>query len=368
MQGFLSARSDSFLLAFSGVFMYNQCKGVIPMYTRIGAMLLCVSLLAALLQGCNALKPTQPATVPESTTTAPVTTQPTTAPQTTEPETTVPVTTVPPTTQAPTTLPATTVPPVTAAPTTQPVNTGEMIGSLYTRGQLMAMENVRKDYGHGSLTPGVRPNNPINCQAAYGQYGGNFIGPDDNRVYLTFDCGYEHTVNGIRVTEMILDALKEKDAKAVFFVTDYYCHQSPDLIRRMIDEGHAVGNHTSNHPVMPGQSIDKMVYEVTSLHNYVLENFGYTMKLFRPPTGAYSTRSLAVVQSLGYKTVNWSFAHVDWDPANQPANETALTRVVNGAHNGTIYLLHAVSLTNAQILGEAIDQIRGLGYEFALFE
>jgi peptidoglycan-N-acetylmuramic acid deacetylase len=243
-----------------------------------------------------------------------------------------------------------------------------MIGSLYTRGQLMAMENVRKDYGHGSLTPRERPKNPLNCQAAYGQYGANFIGPDDNRVYLTFDCGYEHTVNGQRVTEMILDALKEKDAKAVFFVTDYYCHQSPDLIRRMIDEGHAVGNHTSNHPVMPGQSIEKMVYEVTSLHNYVLENFGYAMKLFRPPTGAYSTRSLAVVQSLGYETVNWSFAHVDWDPANQPAYEAALTRVVNGAHNGTIYLLHAVSLTNAQILGEAIDQIRGLGYEIALFE
>ena len=332
---------------------------------------LLLALLMLSVTACTAVETTVPTTTKPIETTA-ATTLETTAPTTEAPTTEAPTTEAPtteaPTTEAPTTLPPTTLPPATQPPTTVPVNTSEMIGSLYTRGELMAMENVRKDYGHGALTPGVRPNNPVNCQSAYGQYGGNFIGPDDNRVYLTFDCGYEYTENGKRITEMILDVLKEKDAKAVFFVTDYYCRQSPDLVRRMIDEGHTVGNHTSNHPVMPGQSIEKMVYEVTSLHNYVLENFGYTMKLFRPPTGAYSTRSLAVLQSLGYKTVNWSFAHVDWDPANQPAYEAALTRVVNGAHNGTIYLLHAVSLTNAQILGEAIDQIRGLGYEIALFE
>lgn len=329
------------------------------MHTRIGSAVLAVCLLACVFTGCGSNATTEP---PRTTQTV------TTLPETTSSATTLPPTTAAPTTLPPTTLPPTTVAPTTLPPTTVPVNADEMIGSLYTRGQLMAMENVGKAYGHGSLTPGVRPTNPVNCQAAYGQYGGNFIGPDDKRVYLTFDCGYEHTVNGKRVTEMILDTLKEKEAKAVFFVTDYYCHQSPDLIRRMIDEGHAVGNHTSNHPVMPRQSIDKMAWEVMSLHNYVLENFGYTMTLFRPPTGEYSTRSLALVQSLGYKNVHWSFAHVDWDTNAQPSYESALNRVVNGAHNGTIYLLHAVSETNAQILGEAIDQIRGLGYEIALFE
>ena len=109
--------------------------------------------------------------------------------------------------------------------------------------------------------------------------------PNGKVIYLTFDCGYEYTAtddNGqqYRVTERILDVLKEKNVKAVFFVTMYYCKMNPDLVQRMIDEGHAVGNHTNNHPVMPAQTIDKMVYEVTSLETYVKENFGgYQMTL-----------------------------------------------------------------------------------------
>ena len=347
------------------------------MHIRSLALLLAVCLMLTILPACNAPQATTAATeqpdttqpvttVPPTTeaptTEAPTTEAPTTAPETTAPETTAPVTTIPETTVPPTTEAPTTVP-----PTTVPVNYSEMIGSLYTRGQLMAMENTNKGYGCGTITPGQRPSLPVNCQEAYGQYAGNFIGPDDNRVYLTFDCGYEHTVDGKRVTEMILDVLKEKDVQAVFFVTDYYCRQSPDLIRRMIDEGHSVGNHTSNHPSMPNQSIDTMVRETMSLHQLVQDTFGYTMNLFRTPKGEFSTRSLAVTQSLGYKSVHWSFAYADWNTSSQPSYDAALNNVVSSAHNGCIYLLHAVSLTNAQILGEAIDQIRDNGYVFALF-
>ena len=173
----------------------------------------------------------------------------------------------------------------------------------------------------------------------------------------------------MRVTEWILDVLKEKETKAVFFVTMPYCKSNPDLVRRMIDEGHAVGNHTNNHPVMPSETIDSMVYEITSLHDYVEQNFNYTMTLFRFPTGEFSARSLAVVQSLGYKSVHWSFAYADWTPTATPQNtESAKANILDSAHNGAIYLLHAVSTTNAYVLSDVIDGLIAKGYVPTLFQ
>lgn len=233
----------------------------------------------------------------------------------------------------------------------------------------MNMENVAKGYGPGKSTNGSRPAYASGNQTAYGKYGTYFIGEDVPTVYLTFDCGYEYTTpDGVRVTSKILDTLKEKNVKAVFFVTMWYCKSAPDLVQRMIDEGHVVGNHSNNHPVMPDQTIDTMVYEVTSLHDYVKEHFGYEMTLFRPPTGAFSTRSLSVVQSLGYKNVLWSFAHADWEVKNQPALESSKKNIIDSAHNGAIYLLHAVSTTNASVLGEVIDGIQSKGFEIGLLQ
>lgn len=304
--------------------------------------------------------PTQPTTVPTEPTTVP--TEPTTVP--TEP-TTVP--TAPPTAPTEPTAPLT-------DPATMPSETinDDLIGTKYTRRQLMAMDNTGHGYGPGKAENGKRPPYPDPLQDKYGKYDANFIAPDNGNIYLTFDCGYEHyakDANGksYRVTEKILDVLKEKDVKAVFFVTMYYVKDQPDLVRRMIDEGHTVGNHTNNHPVMPNQTIDKMVYEITSLHDYVKEKFDYEMNLFRFPTGEYSTRSLAVVQSLGYKTVHWSFAYVDYDTENQPNPTNALDRVTSSHHNGAIYLLHAISTTNASILGDAIDFFVAEGYNLELF-
>lgn len=314
--------------------------------------------------------PTQPTTVPTKPTEPP--TEPTAAP--TEPTEPATEPTTAPT--QPTTVPTepTTVPTEpTEKPTvpSEPIN-DDPIGTLYTRRQLMAMSNEGHGYGPGTTSGGKRPTYPGPLQEKYGKYDANFIAPDNGNIYLTFDCGYEHTAtdangNKYRVTEKILDVLKEKNVKAVFFVTMYYVKDQPDLVQRMIDEGHTVGNHTNNHPVMPAQTIDKMVYEIQSLHDYVKEKFGYEMNLFRFPTGEYSTRSLAVVQTLGYKTVHWSFAYVDYETENQPSRQKALERVTSSHHSGAIYLLHAISTANASILGDAIDFFRAEGYNLELF-
>lgn len=244
---------------------------------------------------------------------------------------------------------------------------------LYTRQELESLSTESYGYGPGRTSGGKRAPYAESDQLKYGQYGANFIAPDNGNIYLTFDCGYEYTAtdeNGskYRVTEKILNVLKEKNVKAVFFVTMDYVTSEPDLVQRMIDEGHAVGNHSNNHPVMPDCTIDKMIYEVTSLHEYVLEHFGYEMHLFRPPTGQFSIQSLAVVQNLGYKNVHWSFAYADYYTDNQMDVSEALALVTNSHHSGAIYLLHAVSTTNAALLGDAIDFFIAEGYNIALFD
>lgn len=238
----------------------------------------------------------------------------------------------------------------------------------------MAMENNERGYGPGPQKPeyNYRPEYAIGEQSRYGKYGANFIAPDNGNIYLTFDCGYEYTATidgkSVRVTEWILDTLKEKNVKGVFFITMDYVVKQPDLVQRMIDEGHAVGNHSTTHPNMTKCSLDKMVSEIMTLHDYVLSNFGYKMHLFRPPEGAFSTRVLAVVQTLGYKTVHWSFAHADWNTSNQPDVQASYNSIVGKAHSGAIYLLHAVSVTNATVLGDAIDAFRSKGYTLELFQ
>ncbi len=274
----------------------------------------------------------------------------------------------------------TTTPPTqpSTAPTTPPTTgSSDIPGSigLYTRAELEALDNTPSGYGPGPNREHLnnRPEYAVGEQKRYEKYGANFIAPDNNNIYLTFDCGYEYYTTDkdgkkVAVTTMILDTLKEKDVKGVFFVTMAYVKAEPETVQRMIDEGHVVGNHTNNHPVMPTLSIDKMVDEVMSLHNYVLEHFGYKMTLFRPPTGEFSIRSLAVVQNLGYKNVHWSFAYGDYTPSNQPDVQESLNNVLKKAHSGAIYLLHAVSTTNAALLGDAIDGFRNAGYNIALFQ
>ncbi len=206
------------------------------------------------------------------------------------------------------------------------------------------------------------PTSCIEFQQKYGKYNASFIKEDcGNTIYLTFDEGYE---NGY--TSAILDVLKEKNVPAVFFVTGDYVEASPELVERMIEEGHAVGNHTLTHPSMPLLSEEEMASEINELDSLVEEQFGYQMNLFRPPKGEFSEESLAVTQAQGYQSVFWSFAYADWDTNDQPNPEEAVKTLTERLHPGGIYLLHAVSSTNAEILGEFIDNARAAGYEFAL--
>lgn len=219
-------------------------------------------------------------------------------------------------------------------------------------------------WGPGSHTDeNGRPLEPISLQDKYSHLGAYFIAPDNKNIYLTFDEGYE---NGF--TSAILDTLKEKNVSAVFFITMDYATKNHDLIRRMIDEGHIVGNHSNHHPNMTTISDSDAADEIMSLHNYVLENFNYDMWLFRPPEGAFSERTLAVTHEQKYLSLFWSFAYRDWEVDNQPDNQTALNKMTSQLHGGAIYLLHAVSKTNTEVLGTFIDTAETQGYTFSKFD
>ena len=215
----------------------------------------------------------------------------------------------------------------------------------------------------GPATNMDEKNRPIAClqlQEKYGQYNVNFIGPDEKKIFLTFDEGYE---NGN--TAALLDVLKEKNAKAVFFVTGHYVETNPELVQRMIDEGHIVGNHSYAHPVYHKLTPEEMYQDLKKIHDMVQEQFDYSMFLFRYPQGEFSEQSLAVLQDAGYQTAFWSYAYNDWDQNNQPDPEVAYEKLVKAVHPGAIYLLHAVSETNTEILGDFIDEVRSQGYEIA---
>lgn len=214
-------------------------------------------------------------------------------------------------------------------------------------------------WGPGNITNHQRPTDPENLQAAYSLLGASFLLPDSKQICLTFDEGYENGYTGA-----ILDTLKEKKVQAIFFVTYDFASQNPDLIKRMISEGHIVGNHTYRHYTMDEVTEEAATEEIVYLHQYIQKNYNYQMKYFRFPKGEFSEATLALAKSLGYKSVFWSFAYEDWDTENVMNPQDALKKVTESTHPGAIYLLHAVSSTNAEILGDAIDNIRQQGYTF----
>ncbi len=192
------------------------------------------------------------------------------------------------------------------------------------------------------------------------EYEGLAMGNKDEKVvYLTFDMGYE-----AGYTEKILNVLKENDVKATFFITAHYVNTHPELVKRMIDEGHIIGNHTVNHKSMPDLSEKEITDEIMKLHAAIYEKFGYEMKYIRPPKGEYSERTLAIMKNLGYTTVMWSFAYDDWDEAKQGREEYGKQKVLENVHNGEIMLLHGTSKDNSNILDSCIKEIKSMGYEF----
>ncbi len=179
-------------------------------------------------------------------------------------------------------------------------------------------------------------------------------------MYLTFDNGYEYK----NLTANILDTLKAKNVKAAFFVTLSYAKQNPQLIKRMIDEGHIVGNHSATHPSFPDLTRSQMAQEIVTLENYFRENFSYTSEYFRFPSGEYSECALELVTSIGFKSIFWSVAYSDWDTANQNGGDYAFSTVVSRFHPGAVILLHAVSQDNSDALGKIIDEAHNQGYTF----
>jgi len=223
---------------------------------------------------------------------------------------------------------------------------------------VVAAENNPKGYGQGNIVDEYnRPIDAVAFNSEYSDIDACALSGDAKRIILTFDQGYE---NGY--TSRILDILKEKNTKAVFFLTGDYAKKEKELVRRMISEGHIIGNHGMTHASLPYLSENEIKEEVMSLHNYVLDEYGYEMQYFRCPCGEYSDFSLEVLHKLGYKTLFWSYAYVDWDTNNQPCADEAVEKLKNSAHGGEILLLHSVSSTNAQILGDVIDNFRQQGF------
>ncbi|MDD6043831.1 MAG: delta-lactam-biosynthetic de-N-acetylase [Eubacteriaceae bacterium] len=185
--------------------------------------------------------------------------------------------------------------------------------------------------------------------------------PEEKVLYLTFDAGFE---NGC--TAQILDVLKEENVPAAFFLVGTYIKGNPELVRRMVDENHIVGNHTMNHPDMSAIS-DKDAFsdELTQVEEIYRDVTGKEMlKYYRPPQGKFSFDNLSQAKELGYTTVFWSLAYVDWYVDQQPTREEAFEKLIPRTHNGAIILLHSTSKTNTKILGELIQKWKSEGYEF----
>lgn len=178
-------------------------------------------------------------------------------------------------------------------------------------------------------------------------------------LYLTFDSGYE---NGC--TASILDTLKEKNVPAAFFCTLTHIKDNPELIKRMIDEGHIVGNHSAKHPDFSRLSREQMANEIMLCENYLRKTYNYTSPFFRFPEGAYNECALELVGSIGFKSVFWSLSYEDWDPNMINGADFAFEKVTSRLHPGAIILLHSVSFDNRDALGRIIDYARENGYEF----
>ena len=208
---------------------------------------------------------------------------------------------------------------------------------------------------------GAAPSGPTSSEKLK-EYDAVFVGkPDEPVLYLTFDAGYE---NGY--TEKILDTLKKHDVKAAFFLVGNYLQKNADLVRRMVDDGHIVGNHTMNHPDMSSIT-DKEAFqkELTDLEDLFRQTTGKELpKYYRPPQGIYSEENLKMAQELGYQTVFWSLAYKDWDNNKQPTAEYALGKLIPRSHNGAVILLHSTSQTNADVLDELLTQWKSKGYRF----
>ena len=230
---------------------------------------------------------------------------------------------------------------------------------------LLGGELETGNWGLSFQSEGSAPIGPANYQTL-AKYDAAYLGDTAEKViYLTFDAGYE---NGC--TTKILDTLKAHNVSAAFFLVGNYMEKNADLVRRMVEEGHIVGNHTMHHYDMSKLS-DKEAFskELTDLENLFKEVTGKDLpKFYRPPQGTYSEENLKMAKELGYRTVFWSLAYVDWLNDDQPTKDEAFSKLIPRTHNGAVVLLHSTSSTNAEILDELLTKWESMGYRFESLE
>ena len=217
-------------------------------------------------------------------------------------------------------------------------------------------------WGLSFRTEGMPPVGPAGT-SQLAQYDAAYLGNTQEKVlYLTFDAGYENGCTG-----QILDVLKKHQVPAAFFLVGNYLQTNPDLVKRMVQEGHTVGNHTMRHPDMSKiSSKEAFAKELTELEALYQSITGEPMKkYYRPPQGIYSQDNLKMAKELGYKTVFWSLAYVDWRNDDQPTAEYAFSKLLPRTHNGAVILLHSTSETNAKIMDELLTKWKDMGYTFA---
>ena len=237
-------------------------------------------------------------------------------------------------------------------------------GKIEYEGDSGVMESAAGNWGLSFQEEGKPPIADVSAEEL-AKYNAYYIDNTEKKVlYLTFDAGYE---NGN--TPAILDALKKHNATAAFFIVGHYLESSPDLVKRMIDEGHIVANHSYHHPDMSGMGKEEFQKELGDLESLYRETFGQEMaKFYRPPQGKYSENNLKLARELGYKTIFWSLAYVDWNVDDQPTREDALEKLTKRVHPGAVVLLHTTSKTNGEILDEVLTKWEEMGYSFKSLE
>ena len=230
-----------------------------------------------------------------------------------------------------------------------------------------ALENTQallsaENWGLGFGSEGTQPSGTASSDKLK-EYNAYYVGDaGEKKIYLTFDCGYE---NGN--TSQILDALKKHDAPATFFVVGHFLESAPEMVKRMVEEGHTVGNHTYHHYDMSKIS-DPAVFqkEMDDVRTLFQETTGTEMAMYyRPPQGKYSETNLQMAKDLGYATFFWSLAYVDWNVDAQPSHEEAFSKLTGRIHPGAVVLLHNTSKTNGEILDELLTKWEEMGYHFA---
>ena len=211
-----------------------------------------------------------------------------------------------------------------------------------------------------------RPVFPNYVDSYIEKYNAYVIGSEEKEIYLSFNCGYEFN----NYTLDVLDILKEQNVKAVFFITGDYLRSSTDIVKRMKEEGHIVGNHGNTHAdlstLLSGE-IKKELVDFELCYKQVM-GVDYTDKFFRPASGRFTEESLKIATELNYTTVFWSLSYKDWETDNQPGKEIAYEKIMRSVHPGCILMLHTVSQSNVEALGDAISDLKGQGYTFKSLE